>query len=54
MCDKAVDKCSFVFDSVFHQNKTQEICDKIVSEDPLRLKYCHDRYKTKEMCDKGR
>ena len=28
------------------------MCDKIVSEDPFKLKYCHNRYKSQEMCDK--
>ena len=32
--------------------KTQETCDKAVSNDPFMLKYCHDRYETREMCDK--
>ena len=27
--------------------------DKIVSDDPFKLKYCHDRYKTQEMCNKA-
>ena len=31
---------------------TQEICDKVVSEDCFMLKYCLDRYKTQETCDK--
>ena len=53
MCDKAVDKCPFVFHSVPDQYKTHEICDKIVSDDPFKLKYCHDRYKTQEMCNKA-
>ena len=35
MCDKAVDKCSFVFDSVPDQCKTREMGDKIVSDEPL-------------------
>ena len=46
MCDKAVDKCPFVSDSVPNQYKTQEMCNKNLFEDPLKLKYCHDRYKT--------
>ena len=46
MCDKAVDKCPFVFDSVSNQYKTQEIFEKMVSEDPFNLEYCHDRCKT--------
>ena len=53
MCDKAVDKCPFVFDSVPNQYKTQEMCNKNLSEDPLKLKYCHDRYKTQEVCNKA-
>ena len=52
MCDKAV-KCPFVFDSVSSQCKTQEMCDKIVSEDPFKLKYCHGRCKTLEMYNKA-
>ena len=27
--------------------------DKIVSEDPFKSKYCHDRYKIQEMCNKA-
>ena len=42
-----------VLDSVPDQYKTQEMCDKIVSEDPFKLKYCHNRYKTQEMCNKA-
>ena len=48
MCDKAIDKCTFVFDSVLDQYKTKEMCDKIVSEDPFKLKYCHYRCKTQK------
>ena len=33
-------------DSVPHQYKTQEMCGKVASDDPFKLKYCHDRYKT--------
>ena len=36
-CDKAVDKCPFVFDSVPNQYKTQEMCDRIDSYDPFKL-----------------
>ena len=32
--------------------KTQETCDKAVSNDPFMLKYCRDRYEGREMCDK--
>ena len=33
MCDKAIDRCPFVFDSVPDQYKTHKMWDKIVSED---------------------
>ena len=53
LCDKAVDKYHFVFDSVPDQFKTHKMCDKIVSDDPFKLKYCNDRYKSHKMCDKA-
>ena len=28
------------------------MCNKVVSEDPFILQYCHDKYKTREVCDK--
>ena len=43
----------FVFDSVPDQYKTQEMCDKVVSEDPLMLKYDINRYKVHEMWNKA-
>ena len=52
MCDKAVNKCHFVFDSIPDQFKTQEMRNKIIFDGPFKLKYCHDRHKTQEMCDK--
>ena len=33
---------SFVFDYVPGQFKTQEMCDKAISNDPFMLKYCLD------------
>ena len=39
MCDKAVETCSFVFDSVPDRYKIHEMCDKAFSNDPLMLKY---------------
>ena len=33
MCNKRVNECIFVFDSTPDQYKTQEMCDRIVSED---------------------
>ena len=53
MCNKSVDTCPFVFNSVPDRYKTQEICYKAVSKDPFMLKYCHDRYKTPEKRDKA-
>ena len=44
---------SFVFDPVPDRYMTKELCDKVVSEKPFMLKYCHDKYKTQEMCDKA-
>ena len=29
MCDKAVNRCFFVFDSISDQYKTQEMCDRV-------------------------
>ena len=52
-CDKAFDAFSFVFDSAPDRRyMTQELQDKVVSEDPFMLKCCHNKYKTQEMCDK--
>ena len=35
MCNKAVNRCFFVFDYVTDWYETQEICDRVVSEDPF-------------------
>ena len=43
---KAIDKFHFVFDSVPDQFNTQKLCNKLFSDDPSKLKYCHDRCKT--------
>ena len=29
------------------------MCDKIVSDDPFKIEYCHNKYKTQEMCNKA-
>ena len=47
-CDEAVDTCPFVFASVPDRYITQELWDKVVSEDPFMLKYWHDKYKTQK------
>ena len=48
MCNKTVDICFFVFDSIPDWYKTQEMCDRVVSEDPFLTVYCPDKYKPKE------
>ena len=53
MCAKAVNRCFFVFDSIPDWYKTQEMCDRVFSEDPLLIVYCSDKYKSQEMYDKG-
>ena len=53
MYDKAVNTCFFVLHLVPHRYKTQEMCKKVVSEDPFMLIYCLDRYKTQKMCDEA-
>ena len=52
MCDKAVNTCPFVLESVRNPYMTQELYDKVVFDDPFVLKYCHDKYETQEMSDK--
>ena len=39
-----------MFDSVSDQNKAQEMYDKIVSDDPSKIKYCHDKYNKTQTC----
>ena len=43
----------FVFDSIPDWYKTQEICDRVVSEDPFLIVYFPDKYKTQRMCDEA-
>ena len=53
MCDKAVDTCPFVFDSILDSYKTKKLFDKTFSRIALLLKYYLDLCKTQEMCDKA-
>ena len=53
MCDKAINTCFFVFTSVPDQCKTQEIGNRVISEDPFMLIYCLNRYKTQKMFDEA-
>ena len=41
-CDKAIDTCPFVVDSVHDQYVTQEMRDKVVSKELIIPKYCPD------------
>ena len=43
----------FVFDSIPDRYKTQEMYDRVVSEDPFLRIYCPDKCKTQRMCDKA-
>ena len=36
----------FVFDAIPNQYKTQEMCSRVVSEDPFLIVYCPDKCKT--------
>ena len=53
MCNKAVNRCFFIFDSIPNQYKTQEMCDMVVYEDPSLIVYCPDKCKTQRMCDEA-
>ena len=46
MCDKAVDTCPIVFDSVLDQYKTQEMCDEVAFEELFMLL---DRYDSRNV-----
>ena len=46
MCIRAVNTCSFVFDSDPDRYKTQEMCIRAVDDNPFTIKYVPDRYKT--------
>ena len=52
MCDKAIDICPFVFDSVADQYTSHKMCDKVVSKESFMLKYCLNRYNTQKTCHK--
>ena len=53
MCDKAVNICFFVFDSILDQCKTQEMYGRVVSEDPFLVVHCLDKYKAQRMRDEA-
>ena len=39
----------FVFDAIPNQYKTQEMCSRVVSEDPFLIVYCPDKCKTQRL-----
>ena len=54
MCDKAFDKCHFVFG--FSINFRLEKCFNDTKNcfcRSFKSKYCHDRWKTQNMCDES-
>ena len=52
MCDKAGNRC-FLYFILFLINKTQEMCDRVVSEEPFLIINCPDKYKTQRMRDEA-
>ena len=45
---KLFNKCFLAFIYIPDQSKTQEMCDRVVSEDPFSIFYCPDKYQ--RMC----
>ena len=50
---KCVINMFFVFDSIPDEYNTQEMCDRVVSEDPSLIVYCPDKYITQRVCDEA-
>ena len=53
MCIRAVNTCSFVFDSVPNEYKTQEMCNNAVDNNLSTIKDVSDWWKAQELCDKA-
>lgn len=49
MCNTLVNTCVFVFHSVLDLYKTQEMWERVVSEDSFMIIYCPYKYKTQNM-----
>ena len=43
----------FVFESIPNQYKTQELCDRVVSEQPFLIVYCPNYNITQKLCDEA-
>ena len=52
MCNKAVNRCFFEFDSIPDQYKTQEMCDEAVDDSLAILKFISDSFVTSKMIKK--
>ena len=52
MCNKAIGTYRSVMRFVPDWYITPEMWDRVVSKEPLMLKYCHDRYETQDMWDR--
>ena len=52
-CDKAVNRCFFVFDSIFDRYKNQEIRKRDIYKDPFQIVYCSNKYKAQRMFDEA-
>ena len=48
MCGKPLDRYYFALVYVADWYKTQEMCDRYVSEDPFLILYCPDKFKLKQ------
>ena len=48
-------KCflAYSFFYISDQYKTQEMCDRIISDDPFSIRCVPSQYKTQQMCDKA-
>ena len=46
MCDKSFNKCFIAFIYIPDRYKTQEMCHRVISEDPFSIRYLPDQYKT--------
>ena len=51
MCDIAATRFFLAFIYVAGRYKIQEMCDRVISEDPFMLLYCPHRCKTQGICD---
>ena len=52
-CNKAINRCFFVFNLILGRYKIQKLSYRVDSEDPFLKVYCPDQYKTQKMCDKA-